>query len=112
MQPSTRRGEPSGSPAQAGLKARLYVLGGVVFILAASFSAGAAKSEVAFPAAGATPAELQAQATAAQQAAQTALIVGAVGVALGIAGIVVGALGLRARGAAGVPAAGQAKRTA
>jgi hypothetical protein len=77
-----------------------------------TFSAIRAKSEVAFPAAEATAAELQAQAAAAQQAAQTALIVGALGAVLGVAGIVVGLLGLRARRAAGVPATGQAKRTA
>jgi hypothetical protein len=77
-----------------------------------TFSAIAPKSEVAFPVAEATPAELQAQAAAAQQAAQMALIVGLAGAALGVAGIVVGLLGLRARGATAVPAASQAKRMA
>jgi hypothetical protein len=77
-----------------------------------TFSSIEAKSEVAFPAAEATPAELQAQAAAAQQSAQLALIVGAFGAVLGVAGIVVGVLGLRARNAAGAPAAGQAKQAA
>jgi hypothetical protein len=77
-----------------------------------TFGSVEAKSEVAFPAAEATAAELQAQAAAAQQSAQMALIVAAIGAALGVAGIVVGVLGLRARSAAGVLAAGQAKRTA
>jgi hypothetical protein len=77
-----------------------------------TFGSVEAKSEVAFPAAEATVAELQAQATAAQQAAQMALIVGAFGALLGIAGIVVGVLGLRARSAAAATSAGQAKRTA
>lgn len=77
-----------------------------------TFSSIEAKSTVAFPAAEATPAELQAQVAAAQQAAQVALIVGVLGAVLGVAGIVVGVLGLRARSAAGVPAAGQAKRAA
>jgi hypothetical protein len=70
------------------------------------------KSVVAFPVVEATPAELQAQAAAATQAAQTALLVGALGALLGVAGIVVGLLGLRARGAAVIPATGQAKPTA
>jgi hypothetical protein len=77
-----------------------------------TFSAIAAKSEMAFPIAEATPAELQAQTAAAQQAAQLALIVGVLGAVLGVAGVVVGVLGLRARSVAGVPAAGQAKQTA
>jgi hypothetical protein len=77
-----------------------------------TFSAIAPKSAVAFPVAEATPAELQAQAAAAQQAAQLALIIGVIGALLGVAGIVVGLLGLRARGTAAVPAASQAKRTA
>ena len=77
-----------------------------------TFSAVAAKSEVAFPATEATPAELLSKAAAAQQAAQIALVVGAVGVALGVAGIVVGVLGLRGRNAAGVATTGPAKRTA
>src|SRR5215212_1347734 len=63
-----------------------------------TFGSVEAKSEVAFPAAEATPAELQAQAAAAAQTAQMALIVGALGAVLGLAGIVVGLLGLRARG--------------
>ena len=62
-----------------------------------TFSAVEAKSAVAFPVAEATPAELQAQATTAAQAAQTALIVGIVGAVLGVIGIVVGVVGLRAR---------------
>ena len=77
-----------------------------------TFGSVEAKSEVAFPAAEATPAELQAQAAAAAQTAQMALIVGALGAALGVAGIVVGVLGLRARGAAAAPAASQAQQTA
>jgi hypothetical protein len=77
-----------------------------------TFGSVEAKSEVAFPAAEATPAELQAQAAAAAQTAQMALIVGALGAALGVIGIAVGVLGLRARGAAVAPAASQAKQTA
>jgi hypothetical protein len=75
-----------------------------------TFSSIEAKSVVAFPAPEATPAELQAQAAAAQQAAQMALIVGIVGAVLGIVGIVVGVMGLRARSAA--QAAGQPQRAA
>ena len=75
-----------------------------------TFSAIRAKSTVAFPVAEATPAELQAQVMAAQQAAQTALIVGIAGAALGLAGIVVGFLGLRVRGAAHAQTAGQTQR--
>jgi hypothetical protein len=75
-----------------------------------TFSSVEAKSVVAFPAAEATPAELQAQAAAAQQAAQMALIVGIVGAVLGIVGIVVGVMGLRARSTA--QAAGQPQRAA
>jgi hypothetical protein len=77
-----------------------------------TFSAIRGKAEVAFPAAEATPAELQAQVAAAQQSAQMALIVGAAGAALGVAGIVVGFLGLRARGAVQAHAAGQPQRVA
>jgi hypothetical protein len=77
-----------------------------------TFGAIEAKSLVAFPAAEATPAELQAQAAAAQQAAQTALIVGIAGAVLGAAGIVVGVLGLRARGAAQAQPAGRPQRAA
>ncbi len=77
-----------------------------------TFSSVEAKSEVAFPVVEATPAELQAQATAAARAAQTALIVGVLSAVLGVAGIVVGVLGLRARGAVGAPVAGHAKRPA
>ncbi len=76
-----------------------------------TFGSVEAKSEVAFPAADATPAELQAQAAAAARAAQLALIVGIVGVLLGAAGVVVGVLGFRGRRAA-APLAGQAQRTA
>jgi hypothetical protein len=75
-----------------------------------TFGSVEAKSEVAFPAADATPAELQAQAAAAAQTARMALIVGALGAVLGVAGIVVGVLGLRARGGA-AQAAAQAKQT-
>jgi hypothetical protein len=77
-----------------------------------TFSAIRAKSVVTFPAAEATPAELQAQAAAAQQAAQTALIVGIVGAVFGVAGVVVGLLGLRVRGAAQARAASQTQRAA
>jgi hypothetical protein len=77
-----------------------------------TFSAIRAKSMVAFPAAEATPAELQAQVIVAQQAAQTALIVGIAGVAIGVAGIAVGFVGLRARGAGRAQTAGQAQRAA
>jgi hypothetical protein len=76
-----------------------------------TFSAVKAKSAVAFPAAEATAAELQAQTAAAAQAAQTALMVGIAGALLGVIGIVVGVLGLRARGAATAQVAGQAQRT-
>ena len=62
-----------------------------------TFGAVETKASVAFPAAEATSAELQAQAAAAAQAAQTALYVGIAGAALGVIGIAVGALGLRAR---------------
>ena len=75
-----------------------------------TFSAIRAKSAVAFPAAEATPAELQAQVAVAQQAAQTALIAGIAGAVLGVAGIVVGFLGLRARGAAQAQTASQTQR--
>ena len=54
------------------------------------------KSEVAFPEAELTANELTAQADAAGQTAQTALIVGALGAVLGLAGLVVGWMGLRA----------------
>jgi len=45
MRPSIRRGGPSGAPAQAGLKTRLYVLG--VFVMLAALGVGAATSDVA-----------------------------------------------------------------
>jgi hypothetical protein len=77
-----------------------------------TFSAVEAKSEVAFPAAEATPAELQAQAAAAAQSAQLALIVGGLGAILGIIGIVVGVLGLRARRAAAPSAVSSPQRAA
>ena len=77
-----------------------------------TFSAIRGKAEVAFPAAEATPAELQAQVAAVQQSAQMALIVGVAGAALGVAGIIVGFLGLRARGAAQVASAGRSQRVA
>ena len=76
-----------------------------------TFSAIRAKSAVAFPAAEATPAELQAQAVAAQQAAQIALMVGVAGAVLGVIGIAVGVLGLRA-GRTGTSVASQTQRTA
>jgi hypothetical protein len=55
------------------------------------------KSAAAFPAPEPAPDELQAQAASAAQLAQTALIVGGVGVVLGAAGLVVGFLGMRSR---------------
>lgn len=76
-----------------------------------TFGAVEAKSAVAFPAAEATSAELQAQVATAQRAAQTALLVAALGTLLGIAGIVVGVLGLRARRTA-APVTAPAQRTA
>jgi hypothetical protein len=76
-----------------------------------TFSAIAAKSMVAFPAAEATAAELQAQVATAQQAAQTALIAGIAGAVLGVIGIAVGVLGLRTRRAAHAQP-GQAQRVA
>jgi hypothetical protein len=76
-----------------------------------TFGSVEAKSAAAFPAAEPTPAELQAQAAAAAQSAQLALIVGIAGAVLGIAGVVVGVAGLRARRAA-TPLAGQAQRAA
>jgi hypothetical protein len=77
-----------------------------------TFSAIQGKAEVAFPAAEATPAELQAQVAAAQQSTQMALIVGVAGAVLGVAGILVGFLGLRARSAVQAQAAGQPQRVA
>jgi hypothetical protein len=76
-----------------------------------TFSAVQAKSVAAFPAAESTAAELQAQAAAAAQSAQMALIIGIAGAVLSIVGIVVGALGMRARRAA-VDPAGQTQRVA
>jgi hypothetical protein len=76
-----------------------------------TFSSIEAKSAVAFPAAEATPAELQAQAAAAQRAAQTALLVGVAGALLGVIGIVVGVLGLRARRVGSAAMVGQSRRT-
>ena len=76
-----------------------------------TFSAIKAKSVVAFPAAEATPAELQALAASAQQAAQTALMVGIAGAVLGLIGIAVGVLGLRS-GRARSAVAGQTQRVA
>jgi hypothetical protein len=75
-----------------------------------TFSAIKAKSVVAFPAAEATPAELQSQVASAEQAAQTALMVGVAGAVLGVIGIVVGVLGLR-MGGVGI-FAGQTRRAA
>jgi hypothetical protein len=77
-----------------------------------TFSAIQAKSAVSFPAAEATPAELQAQVAAAQQAAQIALIVGIAGAALGLAGIVAGFLGLWVRARAQAQVVDQTQRTA
>jgi hypothetical protein len=62
-----------------------------------TFGAVEAKGAVAFPAAEATPAELKAQAAAAAQTAQIALVVGGAGALLGVAGLVAGIVGLRAR---------------
>jgi hypothetical protein len=76
-----------------------------------TFGAVQAKDSVAFPAVEATAAELQAQAAAAAQSAQTALLVGVAGALLGVVGIVVGAIGLRTRRVAAAPA-GQTQRTA
>jgi hypothetical protein len=70
-----------------------------------TFSAVAPKSTVAFPAVEATPAELQAQVAAAQQSAQTALVVGGLGALLGLVGVAVGVMGLRARRSVAAPAA-------
>jgi hypothetical protein len=77
-----------------------------------TFGAVEAKSAVAFPAAEATPAELQAQAAAAAQSAQLALIVGIVGAVLGVVGTVFGVIGLRARSTAAASATGQPQRAA
>ena len=55
------------------------------------------KGNVAFPEPEPTAAELRAQVEAAQQAAQTALMVGIGGAVLGLAGIVAGVMGWRAR---------------
>jgi hypothetical protein len=76
-----------------------------------TFGSVEAKSEVAFPAAEGKPAELQAQTATAAQTAQLALIVDALGAVLGVAGLVMGVLGLRARGAA-APTTSSAKRAA
>ncbi|HEU5014388.1 MAG TPA: hypothetical protein VFT66_17830 [Roseiflexaceae bacterium] len=62
-----------------------------------TFGSVEAKNTVAFPASEATPAELQAQTSAAQHAAQTALLVGIVGIIFGVIGTIVGILGLRSR---------------
>jgi hypothetical protein len=61
-----------------------------------TFSSVEAKSVVAFPAVESTPAELQTQAAAAAQTAQMALIIGSLGALLGLGGLIVGFLGLRA----------------
>jgi hypothetical protein len=53
------------------------------------------KAALAFPAAEPAAAELQAQAAAAMQTAQTAIIVGIIGALLAVGGLVVGFLGLR-----------------
>lgn len=77
-----------------------------------TFGAVEAKSAIAFPAAEATPAELRAQAAAAARTAQIALLVGGGGALLGVAGLVVGFMGLRARRAEQVGAAGHARPNA
>jgi hypothetical protein len=77
-----------------------------------TFGAVDAKAAVAFPAAEATPAELQAQAAAAARTAQTALIAGGLGVLLGVAGLAVGVIGMRARRASEGAVAGQPQRSA
>jgi hypothetical protein len=64
-----------------------------------TFSAITSKNELSFPSAEISPATLQAQAAATAQLAQRALFVAFIGTALGIAGIAVGLLGWRARGA-------------
>jgi hypothetical protein len=62
-----------------------------------NFSAVEAKSEIALPAAEATPAELQAQAAAVAQSARLALLVGGLGTVLSIVGSVVGVMGPQRR---------------
>jgi hypothetical protein len=61
-----------------------------------TFSSIEPKSAVSFPATEPSSAELQAQTAAATQTAQIALIVGIVGTLLGVGGLIVGFLGLRA----------------
>lgn len=61
-----------------------------------TFGAVDAKSEVAFPAAEATAAELKTAAETAQAAAQRATLIGGAGVVLGLLGTVAGVLGFRA----------------
>lgn len=61
-----------------------------------TFSTVEPKAQVSFPAAEPATAELQAQAAAAGQTAQMALMVGIVGALLGLGGLIVGFLGLRA----------------
>jgi hypothetical protein len=71
-----------------------------------TFSAVGAKEALAFPAAEPTPAELQAQAQAAAASAQTALLVGGLGVLAGLAGLGVALAALRSRrDTAGAPSA-------
>ena len=77
-----------------------------------TFGSVDAKSAVAFPAADPTPAELRAEVLAAQQAAQTALLVGGLGLLLGIIGVVVGLLGMRAWRTRGSAAAAPLSRMA
>ena len=59
------------------------------------FGAVEPKSSVAFPAAEPTSAELKADAAAAAQTAQTALMVGGLGVLLGLVGTIIGLMGMR-----------------
>jgi hypothetical protein len=61
-----------------------------------TFSPVDSKSSVSFPSAESSTAELAAQATSTSSTAQTALIVGAIGVIIGLLGLVFGLLGYRA----------------
>jgi hypothetical protein len=61
-----------------------------------TFGSGQAKSDLSFPDAEPSTADLRAMASDAAQTAQTALIVGVVGTVLGLVGTVVGIVGLRA----------------
>jgi hypothetical protein len=74
-----------------------------------TFSSVETKESIAFPAPEATPAELAAAAAAAQRSATIALVVGALGLLLGAAGV---AFGLSARRASRASSAPTATRTA